>query len=76
MGRDKKRSASTDFVLFDVFYEDGSRSSNRRIPASELDGPDADARVREIIEEQDSRISEKSGKARLNVKSVVRSSRR
>src|SRR3546814_1177098 len=32
----KRPSARAEFVLFDVFYEDGSRSSNRKVPASEL----------------------------------------
>ena len=27
-----------EFVLFDVLYEDGTQTSNRKVPASELDG--------------------------------------
>ena len=27
-----------EFILFDVLYEDGSRTSNRKVPGSELGG--------------------------------------
>ena len=30
------------FVLFDVLYEDGTQTSNRKVPASELGGLDGD----------------------------------
>ena len=30
------------FVLFDVLYEDGTQTSNREVPASELGGLDGD----------------------------------
>ena len=29
-----------EFVLFDVLYEDGSRTSNRKVPGAELGGVD------------------------------------
>ena len=45
--------ASSEVVLFDVVYEDGSRSSNRRIANSELAGPDGDRPAKAIIEAQD-----------------------
>ena len=31
-----------EFILFDVLYEDGSRTSNRKVPGSELGGIDGD----------------------------------
>jgi hypothetical protein len=33
-----RQKAQNGFVLFDVFYEDGTRTSNRKVPASELGG--------------------------------------
>ncbi len=32
-----------EFILFDVLYEDGTRTSNRKIPGSELGDIDRDA---------------------------------
>ena len=47
MGR-RKQKTSSHFVLFDVVYEDGTRSSNRRVPADALVGPDGDDAAREM----------------------------
>ena len=41
MAKMKSRTESS-VVLFDVFYEDGSRASNRKVPATELGGLDGD----------------------------------
>ena len=60
-------------VLFDVFYEDGSRASNRRVPASALGGLDGDEAARQIVEEQDEIIAQKSGRPRLPIKRLIRS---
>ena len=38
----KKPTAKSEFVLFDVLYEDGSRRSNRRVPGELLGGLDGD----------------------------------
>ena len=61
------------FVLFDVIYEDGTRSSNRRIAAAELDTVDAAASARAIIEAQDQKIAAVSGRPRGSIKSIARS---
>ncbi len=45
-----KSRASTSFVMFDVVYEDGTRSSNRKVSASALAGLDGDDPAREIVE--------------------------
>ena len=45
MPRMKPKSVNTS-VLFDVFYEDGSRTSNRKVPGGEIGGLDGDAPVR------------------------------
>lgn len=69
----KKAKADTEFVLFDVLYEDGSRRSNRRVPSSSLGGLDGDAPARAIIEQQDRELSGISGQPRPDIKSVTRS---
>ena len=56
----KKPGTRTEFVLFDVFYEDGSQRSNRKVPSTILGGLDGDAPARAIIEEQDRAIAEKN----------------
>jgi hypothetical protein len=71
MGR--KPAARTEFVLFDVAYEDGSRRSNRRVASELLGGLDGDNPARAAIENQDRLIAEKSGIPALTVKSIRRS---
>jgi hypothetical protein len=68
-----KSRASTSFVMFDVVYEDGTRSSNRKVAASLLAGLDGDEPARGIVEAQDRDIAIASGRARSVVKSIVRS---
>ena len=48
-----KSRASTSFVMFDVIYLDGTRSSNRKVPASVLGGLVGDEPARAVIEAQD-----------------------
>ena len=72
----KNKKTSTDFVFFDVIYEDGSRSSSRRVPTSELGGPDGDAAARAIIEAQDLEVARMSGRPRGEIKSIARSKTR
>ena len=38
----KQQARASGFVLFDVFYEDGSQTSNRKVPAADLGGLDGD----------------------------------
>lgn len=76
MGRKSSPKAGTGHVLFDVFYEDGSRSSNRKVPAADLAGLDGDEPARAFLEAQESKIAEASGRARAKIKSVVRSGKR
>ena len=68
----KKPMTTAEFVLFDVLYEDGSRSSNRKVPGTELGGLDGDDPALAIIEAQDQRIGELSGTPRPKIKSVLR----
>ena len=72
MAKMKSRSDS-DVVLFDVFYEDGTRASNRKVPASEIGGLDGDAPALTFIMDQERKISELSGKAPRSIQKIVRS---
>jgi hypothetical protein len=69
----RKPATRAEFALFDVFYEDGSQRSNRRVPSHILGGLDGDEPARAVIEEQDRLIAEKSGNPALAVKSLRRS---
>jgi hypothetical protein len=42
----QKPTARPDFVLFDVLYEDGTLTSNRKVPSSMLGGLEGDAPAR------------------------------
>jgi hypothetical protein len=68
----RKPTARTEFVLFNVYYEDGTQRSNRRVPAEILGGIDGDEPARQLIEQQDQEISEKSGVPPLAIQRVVR----
>jgi hypothetical protein len=69
----RKPTKRTEYVLFDVTYEDGSQRSNRKVPAELLDGLDKDAPAKAEFERQDREIAEKSGLPPLAIKSLQRS---
>jgi len=69
----RKPASRTEFVTFDVFYKDGSRRSNRKVPSSVLGGLDLDEPARAILEEQDRLISEKSGIPPIPIERICRS---
>ncbi len=73
MARKKQSPAPSGAVLFDVVYQDGTRTSNRKVPAAELGGLDGDEPARVFIEAQDRKIAEMSGAARAPIKSITRS---
>ncbi len=66
-------NAGSEFILFDVIYEDGTQLSNRRVSATILGGLDGDEPAKEIIEAEDSRIAELSGRPRGPIKTISRS---
>jgi len=66
----KKRPAG-EFVLFNVIYEDGSLSSHRKVPSAAIDPYDRDKSVRALLDRQDQKIAEASGKSRGPIKSVT-----
>ena len=69
----KKQPIDNGFVLFDVLYEDGARTSNRKVPSVDLNSLDGDKPARVFIELQDRKIAEKSGNPRGPIKSITRS---
>jgi hypothetical protein len=68
----RKPTARTELVMFNVYYEDGSQRSNRRVPAEILGGIDGDEPARKLIEDQDREISGKSGMPPLGIARIVR----
>jgi hypothetical protein len=70
----KSKPADNGFLLFDVLYEDGTRSSNRKVVSADLDPFDRDASIRALLERQDRTIAEASGRSRGPIKSITRSS--
>jgi hypothetical protein len=69
----RKKPADSEFIAFDVVYEDGTQRSNRRVASADMDPIDGDKSVQALIEEQDRKIEEMSGKPRGPIKSVKRS---
>ena len=69
----RKPGLNSEFVMFDVIYEDGSQRSNRKVPRALLDGLDGDKPAHGFLIEQDREIAEKSGRPQLAIKSITRS---
>jgi len=68
----RKPTPRTEFVLFNVVYEDGTQRSNRKVAAELLGGLDGDAPARAVIEQQDRDIAAKSGMPPLAIQRIVR----
>jgi hypothetical protein len=73
MASKKSRSNDSAFLMFDVIYEDGFRSSNRKIPSAEIGPFDKDDTIRAILEAQDRKIAELSGRPRGRIKTISKS---
>jgi hypothetical protein len=73
MARKPGTRAGSEFVLFDVLYEDGSQRSNRRVPSAVLGGAEGDGAATDFIAEQDRVIATKSGLPAVAIKTVRRS---
>ena len=69
----KKPTARSEYVFFDVIYEDGSQRSNRKVEANLLGGLDGDEPARTAIMDQDRALSEQSGLPPLQIKTIKRS---
>ncbi len=75
MARKKLKGRSTAFILFNVNYEDGMVTSNRRVSNDLLDqsfGGSLQDLARTAIEGQDNEIAQLSGQRRAKIKSIAR----
>ncbi len=75
MARKKPKGNGAVFTMFNVSYEDGMVTSNRRISNELLDQSYGDAfedLARTAIEDQDNEIAERSGRRRAKIKSIAR----
>lgn len=71
----KKKAAVSGSVSFDVLYDDGSRSSNRKLQLADLDnglGNELEA-AKSLILAHDTKIAALSGMAPKAIKQVARS---
>ncbi len=68
----KKPTAKAEFVLFNVLYEDGMVTSNRKVPSAAVGTIDGDTPILEAFQEQDREIEQRSGKKRAPIKSFTR----
>ncbi len=75
MARKKPKGKGVVFTTFNVNYEDGTVTSNRRVSNDLLDqsfGESFQDLARTAIEDQDNEIAQRSGKRRAKIKSIVR----
>jgi hypothetical protein len=68
----KKPNPKPESILYNVFYEDGSQTSNRRVPGNLLKELDSELQIQAFIEQQDREIGERSGRPRGPIKSIER----
>ena len=69
----RKPGQNSEFIMFDVVYEDGTQRSNRKVPRELTGGIDGDKPAHGFLIEQDREIAEKSGRAPVQIKSITRS---
>jgi hypothetical protein len=69
----RKPGQNSEFVMFDVVYEDGTQRSNRKVPRALIGGVDGDKPAHGFLMEQDRDIAEKSGMAQAKIKNITRS---
>ncbi len=75
MARKKSKGKSAAFTAFNVNYEDGMVTSNRRVSSELLDqsfGESFQDLARVAIENQDNEIAQRSGQRRAGIKNIAR----
>jgi len=75
MARKKPKGKSAAFMMFNVTYEDGTMSSNRRVSSELLDqsfGSALDDLALTAISDQDNEIAQRSNQRRAKIKSIAR----
>ena len=76
MARKKQKGKTTPFIMFNVTYEDGTITSNRKVFMDRLDqsfGDDLLDLAHTAICDQDNEIAQLSNQPRGKIKSIVRS---
>lgn len=69
----KKFNPNSAFALFNVIYQDGAQTSNRKVPVEQFGQFDDEQDIaRAFIEAQDREIAEKSGRPRGPIKTLER----
>jgi len=68
----RKPGLNSEFVMFDVVYEDGTQRSNRKVPRALTGGLDGDKPAHEFLIGQDRDIAEKSGRPTTKIASITR----
>ena len=71
----KSKGKGAAFIMFNVMYEDGMVTSNRRISNDLLDqsfGDSLQDLARIAIENQDNEIAQRSGQSRAKIKAIAR----
>jgi hypothetical protein len=69
----RKPGLNSEFVMFDVVYEDGTQRSNRKVPRALTGSVDGDKPAHGFLIEQDREIAEKSGRPPAKIESIARS---
>jgi hypothetical protein len=75
MARKKPKGKSAAYMMFNVTYEDGSVTSNRRVSNELLDqsfGDTIQDLARTAIEDQDNEIAQRSGQRRAKITDIAR----
>ena len=75
MARRNSGRKGAAFLAFNVTYEDGMVTSNRRVSSKLLDqsfGETIQDLARTAIEDQDNEIAQRSGARRAKIKSIAR----
>jgi len=75
MARKKPKGKSAAFMMFNVTYEDGTVTSNRRVANDLLDqsfGGNLDDLALTAISDQDNEIAQRSNQRRAKIKSIAR----
>lgn len=74
MARRKSKGKASAYSLFNVTYEDGTVTSNRRVAGEKLDQSFGDSFLdlaRAAIQEQDDEIALRSNRRRAKIKAVT-----
>lgn len=74
MARKKSKSKGTAFMVFNVTYEDGMVTSNRRVSNDLLDqsfGDSLQDLARTALKDQDNEIASRAGQNRAKIKSIA-----